>query len=266
LGNDTAVLTIIDDDEDIPTPSVLQFSGATYSVAEDGGSALITVVRTDSTTGEVSVDYTTSDGTATDGSDYAASSGILTLLDGETSASFEVSIIDDLMDEPDETVNLTLSNPTVGATLGTLDTAVLTIEDNNAPVGDDADVFLSNMRVPSLMTLREDREVKKRIIIFGDGDTIEQDATVTLVASHPALEVEIEPASVTETVIPGGTDTRFTFNVEIECEEAGSYTLEWTAIIDAAENADPTNDSLTRSSRVECKGRSSRRYRDNDDD
>ncbi len=166
------------------------------------------------------------------------------------------------------------------STAGTYNVSLTVIDDDGLTDSDgttaviqtvstgDADVFLSNMRVPNLLLLREDREVKKRIIVFGDGDTIEQDATVTLVASHPGLEVEIEPASVTETVIPGGTDTRFTFNVEIECEEPGSYVLDWTAVIDAAENADPANDSLTRSSEVECKGRTSRRYRgaDRDDD
>jgi hypothetical protein len=80
------------------------------------------------------------------------------------------------------------------------------------------------------------------------------------------IEVEIEPESVTESVKPGRPDTRFTFTAEIECEEPGSYTLDWTASIDAAENSDPTNDVLTESSAVECKGRTSRRDRDDEDD
>ena len=128
----------------------------------------------------------------------------------------------------------------------------------------DADVFISKMRVPHLLRLREDGEVKKRILVFGNGDTIEQDATVTLSASHPALEVEIEPESITKTVTPDGLNTRFAFTAEVECEESGSFTLEWTATIDAAENADPSNDSLTLSSQVECK--EERRGRDRDDD
>ncbi|MEN8178484.1 MAG: Ig-like domain-containing protein, partial [Pseudomonadota bacterium] len=126
----------------------------------------------------------------------------------------------------------------------------------------DADVYLSSMRVPSILKLREDRETTRRINVFGDGVSIEQDATVTLsVAGHPGIEVEIDPASVISSVIPGGGDTRFTFSAEIECEEAGSYVLEWTAVINAAENEDPTNDTLTQSTAVECKASTSRRER-----
>ena len=256
----SAVLTIVEDDP-VPSPGSLQFSGEAYSVAENGDAALITVTRTGGSAGIVSVEYDTSDGSGTAGSDYSSTSGTLTLLDGETSASFSVPIIDDTEIEGDETVNLTLSNP-IDAILGTPDTAVLTIQDND-PVGD-ADVFLSKMRVPSLLTLREDRDATRRIIVFGDGNTIEQDATVTLSASHPDIKVEIEPESLTSTVTPGRPDTRFSFTAEIECEEAGRHTLEWTAVIDAAENADPTNDSLTLSTTVECKAKRSRRGRDDD--
>ncbi len=147
---------------------------------------------------------------------------------------------------------------------GLMDSDATTADIKPVSTGDDADVFLSKMRVPSLLTLREDRDATRRIIVFGDGNTIEQDATVTLSASHPDIKVEIEPESLTSTVTPGRPDTRFSFTAEIECEEAGRHTLEWTAVIDAAENADPTNDSLTLSTTVECKAKRSRRGRDDD--
>src|SRR5207249_5081302 len=73
-----------------------------------------------------------SDGTATAGSDYTATSGTLTFGAGVTSKIFAIPIVKDTLDESDETVNLTLSNPTGGATLGTPDTAVLTIIDNDS--------------------------------------------------------------------------------------------------------------------------------------
>ncbi|HYE64248.1 MAG TPA: Calx-beta domain-containing protein, partial [Pyrinomonadaceae bacterium] len=110
----------------------LQFNAATYSVNENGGSASITVTRTGGSIGTVSVNYATSDSTATAGSDYTSASGTLTFAEGETSKSFTIPITDDLLDEADETVNLALSDPAGGATLGAQSTAVLTITDNDA--------------------------------------------------------------------------------------------------------------------------------------
>src|SRR5207249_2799445 len=50
----------------------LQFSSATYSVGEGGGGAVITITRTGGTAGTTSVQFATSNGTATAGSDYTA--------------------------------------------------------------------------------------------------------------------------------------------------------------------------------------------------
>ena len=50
----------------------LQFSAATYSVAENGGNATITVTRTGGSAGAVGVTFATSNGTATAPSDYTA--------------------------------------------------------------------------------------------------------------------------------------------------------------------------------------------------
>ena len=54
----------------------------------------------------------------------------MTFAGGETSKSFTIQICDDSIFEGNETVNLALSNITGGATLGTQNTAVLTIVDN----------------------------------------------------------------------------------------------------------------------------------------
>jgi uncharacterized delta-60 repeat protein len=110
----------------------IQFSAATYSVAENGVSATITATRTAGSDGAVSVDFATSDGSATAGSDYTATSGTLNWADGDAAdKTFQVLITDDTTDEPDETVNLSLTNASGGATLGAQSTAVLTIVDND---------------------------------------------------------------------------------------------------------------------------------------
>lgn len=123
----------------VTMPGTLAFSSATYSVGEGVGTTTITVNRTGGSDGTVTVNFATSNGTATGGAsctagiDYVSTSGTLTFLNGETSKTFNVTICDDSTDEPDETINYTLSNPTGGATLGTPNTAIQTIVDNDEP-------------------------------------------------------------------------------------------------------------------------------------
>jgi hypothetical protein len=112
----------------------IQFSASTYSVSEDGVSATITVTRLGTQSGEVSVTWATSDGTATAPSDYYDDSDVITFLAGDTTPKmFNVLINEDALNEGNETVNLTLSNPTGGAALGVPNTAVLTVTDNDSP-------------------------------------------------------------------------------------------------------------------------------------
>ncbi|HEY0430095.1 MAG TPA: Calx-beta domain-containing protein [Pyrinomonadaceae bacterium] len=122
-----AVVTIADDD----TAGALQFSAANYDFGEAGGAAVITVTRAGGAASGVSVNYATSSGTATAGIDYTATSGTLTFAANETSKSFAVPIISDALDEPNETINLTLSSPTGGATPGNPNQAILTIVDDD---------------------------------------------------------------------------------------------------------------------------------------
>ena len=60
--------------------------------------------------------YTTANGTALSGSDYAASTGVLTFAPGETQKTITVVVNYDSATEGSETFNVLLSNPT-GATL-----------------------------------------------------------------------------------------------------------------------------------------------------
>jgi hypothetical protein len=113
------------------SPGVLQFSSATYSVGENGGSVVLNVARTGAAGGAVSVDYATSDGTATANSDYTAASGTLNFADGETQKAITINVNDDAAVEGDETFTVALSNPTGGATLGSVNAATVTIIDND---------------------------------------------------------------------------------------------------------------------------------------
>jgi Calx-beta domain/Beta-propeller repeat len=130
-ATNTATLTIVDNDTSSQHGS-LQFSVSSYYVWENDGSFSVTVTRTDGDDGEVAVDFGTSDGTAEVGGDYDEMSGLLTWADGEVGdKTFDVNILDDTDSEGDETVVLTLSNPTGGAVLGARSSATLSIQDND---------------------------------------------------------------------------------------------------------------------------------------
>ncbi|MCZ6690545.1 MAG: hypothetical protein O7H41_13185, partial [Planctomycetota bacterium] len=114
--------------------SVLEFGLASSSISESGTQIAIAVTRTVTASGDISVSYATSDGTATAGVDYAAASGTLSWLSGDmTDKTFTVDITDDFAVEGDETVNLTISLAVGNATLGLLATAIVTILDDDVP-------------------------------------------------------------------------------------------------------------------------------------
>ncbi|NJN94685.1 MAG: hypothetical protein HC875_11625 [Anaerolineales bacterium] len=136
LGLSNATLTIIEDD---PLPSV-QFSSDNYIVTEADTLMPIDVMLSAVSALTVTVNYTTSNQTAEDGSDYTATSGTLTFLPGSTDQTFSITINDDSVDEPNETVRLTLSTPN-GANLGTPSSSTLTIEDDDTSSGTCAGVY-----------------------------------------------------------------------------------------------------------------------------
>jgi Tol biopolymer transport system component len=111
-------------------PAAIQFSAANYNVGEGGVAATITVTRSGDTTGASTVDFLSSDGSATQAQDYEVASGTVSFAAGETSKTFSVLIVDDAFVEANETLNLTLSNP-VGAVLAAPSTATVTITDND---------------------------------------------------------------------------------------------------------------------------------------
>jgi hypothetical protein len=84
--------------------SSLQFSATNYNVNEGDGSVTITVTRSGDNQGAVSIDYATSDDTATAPDDYTQTSDTLNWADGDDADKpITVDIIDDSLLESDET-------------------------------------------------------------------------------------------------------------------------------------------------------------------
>ncbi len=111
---------------------LITFSANAYGVQENGGSVTVTVGRAGSTNNSVSINYATSNGSAVSGTNYTSANGTLTFGVGETSKTFSIPITDNSTIDGNRTVNLTLSNPTNGATLGAPNPVVLTIIDDEA--------------------------------------------------------------------------------------------------------------------------------------
>ena len=111
-------------------PSRVQFLLPNYQINEILGKARLTVTRAGSPDGAISIDYTTTDGTAQAGDDYTTATGTIAWNNGDMQPqSFEVFINADDLEEEDETLTVILSNPTGGATVGTNAQATVTITD-----------------------------------------------------------------------------------------------------------------------------------------
>ena len=149
--SDRATVTITNDD-DKPGISI-----APASASEgDTGSAnmTFTVTLAKAVTEAVTVNYATSDGTATAGQDYTAvSNGSVTIAAGNTTAEFTVSVTGDETDELNETFKVTISLPSDttaaaitgggGAAAGAIlddDPAVVTIAPKKSPVTEGEEV------------------------------------------------------------------------------------------------------------------------------
>jgi hypothetical protein len=114
------------------TNGTLALSASTYSVVQNAGTVTITVNRTGGNTAE-SVNYATSNGTATAGSQYTAASGTLNWTASDTTAkTFTVAISNATPFTGSKTFTITLSSAS-GATLGT-STATVTINGSGAAV------------------------------------------------------------------------------------------------------------------------------------
>jgi hypothetical protein len=99
-------------------PGSVQHIIASTNVLKGAGVATIAVSRTGGSTGPVSVDYSTADGTALAGTDYTASYGTLTWADGDTSSkSIAVPLLNNATIGPSKSLTVTLSNP-LYATIG----------------------------------------------------------------------------------------------------------------------------------------------------
>ena len=227
-----ATLTILDDD----TAPVLTLEVEPATIAEDGGTATVTVTTgTGSTFDSPQVITLVLGGTATQGEDYTVSATELTLPRGEASVTATVTGLDDRVFEGDET--LLISGQADGAAFGEQQT--LTITDNEAAP-----------RVTLVLTPDS---------IGEDGGTATVTATAT-VASAEAFTVTVAatadaPATDADFTLSGATlsfaanATQSTGNVTIAAVDNGvdaaDKTLRVSGTVSREDVAAPADATLT---------------------
>ncbi|UXA16212.1 cellulase family glycosylhydrolase [Mycobacterium sp. SMC-4] len=135
IADGTGVGTIVNDDIDAAPNTPPAISIADLTVVEGNGQHshfMFAVTLDKAPTQTVTVHYVTSDGTAVAGSDYVATSGVLTFAPGVTMQLLHVDVIGDTAPEPAETFTVTLFDPTGaiiadGIAIGTI------VDDDAAP-------------------------------------------------------------------------------------------------------------------------------------
>ena len=223
IADGSGVGTITDDDA-APTLSVND-----VTVVE--GNAGTTTATFDVTLSAVSgktatVDWTTANTTATQPSDYAAGSGTLTFVPGDSTESIVVTVNGDVVDELDETFGITLSNP------------------GNATISDGSGVgtITDDDAAPTL-------SVNDVTVVEGNAGTTTATFTATLSAASgqtvtvtwaTADDMAIQPADYTAssgllTFVPG--DTSETFGVTVKGDIVAELDETFQVLLTSPSNA-----------------------------
>lgn len=205
-----------------PIPTGLQFERDSSFTFEGTGAQTVKVVRTGDISGSVSVDFTTSDGTAVAGSDYTLTTGTLNFGPGESSKNISIPIADDnLFENGNETFNVTLSNPTGGAII-TMPSTTLTLQDNDSKPS----VFMASSGV---RITEGDSGTQNVVVNVRLSNATIQTVTVNYATSNGTATAGNDYVAASGTVtIPAGTTTvpiNIAINGDLALEPDETFTV-----------------------------------------
>jgi gliding motility-associated-like protein len=208
-GNQQQTITIIDDD----TPSI-QFNATASNGAESVASANLQVDLSIASGLTVTVDYAVT-GTATgSGTDYTLANGTLTLNPADVNKNITIAgIVDDAILEANETVIITLSNPS-NANLGANTVHTYTINNNDAAAVTIADVSGAENGGAITVTATLDNAVQGGFTVdvsSADGTATIADSDYTAIAGQTLTFTGTAGETKTFTLTPTG-DTKFETN------------------------------------------------------
>lgn len=121
----------INSNTNTPLPTI-DFSTNAYSGTENGGLITITVNTSATSNNDIASNYATTDNTALAGTDYTLASGTITIQAGSTSTTFTINPISDIDNESDETLTVSLSDPSQATLADVNNPATVTIADDDS--------------------------------------------------------------------------------------------------------------------------------------
>jgi hypothetical protein len=183
----------IDDVSVSPEGTALSTKNATFTISIDKTSG-----------SDVTVHYATADVTATQPADYTSTSGTATITAGNTSTTVNVPIVQDSLDENDETFHVNLTTPTGAIILDNQGTGTIVDDDNPPSIAvNDVTVAEGNSgTTPATFTVSLSQASGKTVTVAY--------ATSDSTATQPS---DYASASGTVTFNPGDTSKQVTVNV-----------------------------------------------------
>jgi CSLREA domain-containing protein len=216
ISDGQATGTITDDDA-----STISIGDETVTEGNSGTtSATFTVSLSTPSASTVTVDWDTSDGTATSPGDYAADSGTVTFVAGDVSEDVVVDVNGDTIDEPDEAFSVDLSNPS-GATIDDGEGVGTITDDDAAPTVSISDESVSEGDTgPTPATFQVTLSNPSASQVTVDWDTADGTATAPGDYAANSGTVTFEPGDVAEDVVVSVNGDEIdepdeTFNVDL---------------------------------------------------
>jgi hypothetical protein len=130
-----AVATVSITGSGAPSPGTLALANANVTVLQSAGTVALSVTRTSGSSGAVTIQYATANGTASSSSDYTAANGTLSWTDGDTAAKPINVAISTTAFTGSKTFTVTLSAAAGGAALGTPATTTVSITGTGGGTG-----------------------------------------------------------------------------------------------------------------------------------
>ncbi len=178
-----------------PTPlPLVQFEFDSASGLESQTSPWLPVVLSPASSKTVTVNFSITGGSAAQENDYTVTGLSVTFVAGQTLAGIPLKVINDLLDEPDQTVTFALSSPS-GATLGSRKSMTYTIQDDDSPP--------TVMIGPDVHVIEETRTVYIPVTL--EGNLTEFPVTVNYTISEPGAASQVDylpPDSGTLVITP----------------------------------------------------------------